>query len=118
MIENNSPLLPITVNTGCPDPEPITVSMDPDAVLVDPDIMALDAVMFCNMLTLPVTVKLADINTDWFSGLTEDAVLANDADMAFNTYDAVVAKEADTAFNTYEAVAAVVANELLTALST
>ena len=103
MIENNSPLLPITVNTGCAEPEPITVNMEPDAVFVEPDIMALDAVMFCNMLTLPVTVKLADINTDWFNGLTDDAVLAN---------------EADTEFSTYEAVTDVVANELLTALST
>ena len=64
VIENNSPLLPITVNTGCADPEPITVNIDPDAVLVDPDIIALDAVMFCNMLILPVTSKLDDINTD------------------------------------------------------
>ena len=36
VIENNSPLLPITVNTGCADPEPITVNIDPDAVLVEP----------------------------------------------------------------------------------
>ncbi len=91
MIENNSPELPTTVNTGCADPEPITVNIEPDAVLVEPDIMALDAVMFCNMLTLPVTVKLADINTDWFNGLTEDAVAANEAVVA---NDAVVANEA------------------------
>jgi hypothetical protein len=77
------------------------------------------------MLNEPVSVSV------WLSGLTDDAVDANDADTAFRTYDAVcavptkdavcanedvVANDEDTACKTYDAVCAVVTNDAVVAL--
>jgi len=76
------------------------------------------------MLNEPVSVSV------WLSGLTDDAVDANDADTAFRTYDAVcavptkdavcanedvVANDEDTACKTYDAVCAVVMNDAVAA---
>jgi hypothetical protein len=64
------------------------------------------------MLNEPVSVSV------WLSGLTDDAVAANDADTAFRTYEAVCAvptKDAVCAKTTYDAVCAVVTNDAVCA---
>jgi hypothetical protein len=67
------------------------------------------------MFTLPVAFSEPDMSTAWFNWLTYDAVDANDADTAFNTYDAVCASVTNDAVCASVTNDAVCANDDVTA---
>ena len=86
--EKSSPWEPCTVNTGWDEPEPYTINVDPLTVPFEAERYALEAVIFCEILTEPVTI------TFWLRGLTNDAVKALKVKEEVNAYDAEIAVKA------------------------